>query len=138
MLWAGASVTPASAQAGGEALTPYMAQFQRHMHKLALSIDATNQPLAQFYTTKLKEDLEIVGKKVPTYDNLQVGALSKAMLGAPLTPLETALKGSDWAAINKAYDGVMTGCNSCHIATQRQFIKVTRVKTNPFSQDFAK
>jgi len=33
---------------------------------------------------------------------------------------------------------VLTGCNSCHIATQRPFVKVARVKTNPFAQDFAK
>jgi hypothetical protein len=115
-----------------------MTQFQRHLHKLGLAIDATNQPLAAFYASKLKEDVEVVAKKVPTYENLQIGALSQAMLGAPLTPLETALKGTDWAAINKAYDGVLTGCNSCHIATQRQYVKVTRVKTNPYSQDFAK
>jgi len=130
--------SPALAQAGSGPLTPYMAHFQRHFHKLGLAIDATNQPLAAFYASKLLEDLDDVGKKMPTYDNLQIGALSKAMLGAPLTPLETALKGSDWGAINQAYDGVMTGCNNCHIATQRPFIKVARVKTNPYSQNFAK
>lgn len=130
--------SPALAQAAGEPLAPHMGDFQRYMHKLGLALDAGNQPLADFYTQKIRENMEFLEKKYPTWDNLQIGALAKAMLGAPLAPMEAALKKGDMAAANSAYDTLMSGCNNCHVATQRPFIKITRDKTNTYSQNFAK
>jgi hypothetical protein len=139
LLWDGGNpATTAYAQSSSEPLAPYMSHFQHYMHKMALAIDAGNQPLAEFYASKVRENVTIVEKKFPTWENLQVGALATAMLGAPLKPLEDALAKGDMAAANGAYDTLVTGCNNCHVATQRQYIKVTRVKSNPYNQSFAK
>lgn len=138
-MWNGGTATPAFAQAGGESLSPYMNHFQRYMHKLALAIDAGNQPLAEFYAKKIGENLAVVEGKFPNWENLQVGALAKAMVGAPLTPLEAAIGKGDMAAASTAYDALMNnGCNGCHVATQRPYLKVIRTKSNPFNQSFAK
>jgi hypothetical protein len=140
-LWQqGVSTTPAPAyaQASSESLAPYMGHFQRYVHKMALAIDAGNQPLAEFYASKVRENMETVEKKFPKWENFQVGALVTAMLGAPLKPVEDALAAGDMAKAGTAYDTLVGGCNNCHVATQRQYIKVTRPKTNPYGQDFSK
>jgi hypothetical protein len=129
-------VTPAQAE---EPLGPYMNDLQRYSHKLGLSIDAGNQPLAEFYSSKLTEAMGLIETKFPTWQKLQIGALMKAMLGAPLTPLGAAIGKGDMAGASSAYDALLAnGCNGCHVATQRPFIKVTRVKSNPYNQSFSK
>jgi mono/diheme cytochrome c family protein len=139
-MWGGGdSATPVFAQSGGESLAPYMNDFQRYMHKMALAIDAGNKPLAEFYAAKTRENLGLVEKKFPNWENLQIGALATAMVGAPLKPLEDAIGKGDMAAASTAYDALMNnGCNGCHVATQRPFLKVTRAKANPFNQSFSK
>jgi hypothetical protein len=141
LLWQAGVTTnpaPAYAQAAGEPLAPYMGHFQRYTHKLALAIDAGNQPLAEFYAAKVRENMGVVEKKFPKWETFQVGALVTAMLGAPLKPVEDALKAGDMAKASTAYDALIGGCNNCHVATQRQFIKVTRSNKNPYEQDFSK
>ncbi len=127
---------PATANSG-ESLTPYMSQFQRYSHKLGLSIDAKNKELSGFYLLKIKETMGEVETRFPTWEKLQVGALVKAMLGATSGQVEGAVAKGDWAAASTAYDAMLAnGCNGCHVATQRTYIKIIRTKSNPFSQTF--
>jgi hypothetical protein len=131
-----ATAAPAQTQ---EPLASHMGDLQRYAHKLGLALDAGNQPLAEFYRSKLEETMGVVEKKYATWESLQIGSLMKAMLGAPLAPVGDALDKGDLAAASTAFDALLTnGCNGCHTATQRQFIKIKRVKSNPFDQDFAK
>jgi hypothetical protein len=124
---------------GDEELSMYMAQLQRHAHKLGLSIDAKNGDLAAFYLTEINELVPLIAKKFPQYDGVQVGALIGAMLTPYTKPLDDALKAGDWAQTGAAFDKMITGgCNGCHTATQHGFIKITRSKSNPFGQDFSK
>jgi len=133
-------LTPAPALAdvteSGEELSMYMAQMQRLTHKLGLAIDAGNKDLATFYLGEMGETADVIERRFPMYDNFQIGALVKAMLRPSLAPVAVALEGGDMAAASTAYEGALTSCNSCHIATQRTFIKVTRIKTNPYAQSF--
>lgn len=136
----GPSLAPAPAIAdvtsSGEELSMYMAHMQRLTHKLGLAIDAGNKDLATFYLGEMGETADVIVRKVPEYDTFQIGALMTAMLRPSLAPATMALEGGDMAAVSKAYEGVITACNSCHVATQRAFIKVTRAKTNPYAQSF--
>lgn len=141
LLWDGggpANPSTAYAQASDEPLAPYMGHFQRYVHKMALAIDAGNQPLAQFYADKVRENMTTVETKFPKWQNFQVGSLVKAMLGAPMKPLEEAIKAGDMAKASGAYDTLIGGCNNCHVATQHQFVKVVREKGNPYFQNFSK
>jgi hypothetical protein len=139
LLWHAFDSTPARADitAQGEELSVYMGRLQRHTHKLGLSIDAGNQELAKFYMTEIGETVDMITKRFPDYNKLQIAALTTAML-APFTgPLKTAVE-TNFAGASAAYDKFIAGCNGCHAATQRQYVKITRSKTNPYPQDFSK
>ena len=127
-----ADVTPA-----GDDLAMYMANLQRDSHKLGLSIQAKNKPLAEFYATELGEMFEIIQKKFPTYEGFQIAALSKAMIDPAKPALSKALAASDWPGATTAYDKYLAACNGCHQAVQHPFVKLVAPTGNPFNQSFA-
>jgi hypothetical protein len=127
----------ADVTASGEELSTYMNHMQRHSHKLGLSIQAKNKPLADFYFTELGETLEIIQKKFPQYDGLQIAALSKAMIDPVKPALAKSLAAGDWAAAPVAYDKLLAACNNCHVAVKHEFVKVVVPTGNPFNQSFA-
>jgi hypothetical protein len=127
-----ADVTPS-----GDDLASYMANLQRDSHKLGLSIQAKNKPLAEFYVTELGEMFEIIQKKFPTYEGFQIAALSKAMIDPAKPALSKALAASDWPGATTAYDKYLAACNGCHQAVQHPFVKIVAPTGNPFNQSFA-
>jgi len=127
-----ADVTPA-----GEELAVYMSHAQRHAHKLGLSIQNKNKPLADFYFTELGETFELIEKKFPQYENMQIAALAKAMLDPAKPALYKALTTGDWPNASIAYDKYLAACNTCHVATQHPFVKIVAPTGNPFNQSFA-
>ena len=142
-LYTGSPIAPApvlaDVTAGGEELSVYMGIMQRHTQKLGLALDAGNKDLAAFYYQELSEAAEVIQKKFPgEYDGFQINALLGAMLVSQMGPIKAGLDKGDMAAASSGYDGMITACNSCHLATQHAFLKVSRTKTNPFNQDFSK
>lgn len=127
-----ADVTPA-----GEELAPYMSTQQRHMHKLGLAIQSKNKPLAQFYLKEIEEGFEVVEKKFPTYETFQIAALVKAMFDPAKPALAKALGASDWPGATVAYSGLVTACNTCHVAVTHDYIKIAVPTSNPFNQTFS-
>ena len=127
-----ADVTPS-----GEDLASFMTHLQRHSHKLGLSIQAKNKPLAEFYLTELDEMFEIIQKKFPQYEGIQVAALSKAMIDPAKPALTKALAASDWPRATAAYDKYIAACNGCHQAAEHPFVKIVPPTLNPFNQSFA-
>jgi hypothetical protein len=121
----------------GEELAVYMSHAQRHAHKLGLSIQAKNKPLAEFYLTELAETFELVQKKFPQYEGVQVAALSKAMLDPVKPALSKSLAAGDFATAAIAYDKYLAACNNCHVAAKHEFVKVVAPTGNPFNQSFA-
>jgi len=132
-------VADARAQAASEeSLSMYMSTLQTFSQKLGLAVAASNQPLADFYLTELNEQLATIQKKYPAYKGLQIAALSKAMMDPYTKPMGDAIATGDFTKIKPAYEKLITGCNGCHTATQRPFIKVVPATSNPYNQDFAK
>ena len=116
----------------------YMDHMRRQTHKLQLSIEAKNKALASFYIVEIGETVEVIKSKFPQYDGLQIAALTNAMLPPYLTPLGKAIEDGNWAAASTAYSNLLTGgCNGCHTATQRAFVKIVASKSNPYNQDFS-
>ena len=134
--WSGLSEPAYAAPAGGEALTFYMDHLRRLTHKLGLSIDAKNAPLATFYAQKVTEFVEVIKTKFPQYDGLQINALATAMLSPQVAVVSKTVESKNWTKASTDYDNLIAGCNGCHAATQRPFIKVVRSKANPYNQDF--
>ncbi len=131
-------VSPAYADAAnGEELAVYMSDAQRHAHKLGLSIQSKNQPLADFYFHELGETFEAIEKHFPQYDGMQIAALSKAMLDPAKPALSKSIAAGNWPTASIAYDKLVAACNSCHVATEHAFVKITVPTHNPFNQTFA-
>lgn len=127
-----ADVTPS-----GEELAPYMAMMQHLTHKLGLSLQARNAPLAGFYIQEIEETATVIQKKFPTYDKVAVGQLMGAMLVPSITPLEKAIKASNWAISSAGYTKLLDSCNGCHAAAEHPFIKIAAPTSNPFNQSFS-
>lgn len=134
----GAGVRDSRAETtSGDELSQYMALMQHHVHKLGLALQAKNTPLAGFYLEEVEETAGIIQKKFPTYDKIAVGQLMSAMLVPSIAPLEKSIKTSNWALSNSGYTNLINSCNTCHVAAQHSFIKITVPTQNPFNQSFS-
>jgi hypothetical protein len=120
-----------------EELVPYMALMQHLSHKLGLSIQAKNSPLAAFYLEEIEENVALIQKKFPTYDKRAVGQLAGVMFVPAIAPLEKSIKASNWAMSNAGYTKLVESCNGCHAATEHAFVKITAPAANPFNQSFS-
>jgi hypothetical protein len=138
LLAGGAPVRESRADAGAtEKLVPYMEILQHLSHKLGLSIQAKNEPLASFYLQEIDETVGLIRKKFPTYDNMEIGSLTNAMIQPSIDPLRKQLKAKNWVIINAGYTKLIDSCNDCHGATDHEFIQITSPTGNPFNQTFS-
>ena len=138
LLWGGRPVSESRADAGAtEELVPYMEILQHLSHKLGLAIQAKNEPLASFYVDETEETIEIIRKKFPTYDKMEIASLAGAMIVPQIDPLRVSLKAKNWVTTNASYTKFVDSCNGCHAATAHKFIVITAPTTNPFNQTFA-
>ena len=136
--WSGLTVPANADTVQGEALTFYMDHLRRLTHKLGLSIDARNPALASFYAKEITEFTGVIKAKFPQYDGFQISALMTAMLNPQVAVLTQTIEKKDWNKASADYNNMLTaGCNGCHAAVQRPFIKIIHSKTNPYNQDFS-
>ncbi len=141
-VWMAVSLVRASSEArahetpSGEELADYMAMVQRHAHKLGLSIESKNQPLAQFYAEELEETFEKIEATFPEYDGHPIARLVETVVDPVREPLEDALKAGDWNAAQGAYGRYLDACNGCHAAAGHPFVKIVAPSSNPFNQSF--
>lgn len=130
-------LTAAASEGEGDVeLVDNMSQLQYFSHKAALSIDAENRQLADFYVHELEEMLEQT-ESIESYDGHPIGELAGAMLRPAVEDLEEALDEGEWPAVNSAYDSMIDSCNACHQATEHGYIKIERSSQNPYMQDFS-
>ncbi len=125
-------------------LAHLMATLQRLTHKLALSADAGNAPLAAFYLHESLEQLQTIQNEAPEYENHPIALLIdrlarpayadlQASLNYPVTPPPPASR----EVLLRGVDQVIASCNECHAATRHAFLRITRgTETNPFNQSF--
>ncbi len=119
-------------------LAAQMKDMQYWTHKLALSIEAENTELADFYHHELEEAVEDLTGSIDTYDGFPIAQLTTAMLLPALENLENELDSGDWSAVRESFSSVIASCNSCHQATAHGYIRITEAYgNNPFNQSFA-
>jgi len=116
-------------------LAHLMSNAQYFMHKVGLSIEAKNEKLAKFYAYELEEVIEEISE-VETYDAFPIGQLTKTMLLPEFSALYDAINSANLKSAGDQYDIVINACNSCHMATKHEFIKIQRSDTNPYLQSF--
>lgn len=135
---------PAAEPTPAPELALLMGTLQRLTHKLALSADAGNAPLAAFYLHESLEQLRAIQKESPEYENQPIAVLIDRLalpayadlqksLDYPHTPTPPASRD----VLLRGLDRVIASCNECHAATQHAVIQITRgTEVNPFNQSF--
>lgn len=131
----GVAVVPAHADAPG--LAVLMERMQTYTHKLQLSIEARNAPLAHFYLHELEETSEYVAEHVEHYDDYPVGRLLAEMLLPKIERMEELVEAGQWPASDAEFTDLVGACNACHLVTGHDFIRIAPASGNPFAQDFS-
>lgn len=112
-----------------------MAKFQYFMHKTALSLDAKNLELVDFYAHEIKENLEAT-EDYGNYDGFSIGQMVKQTLTPEFEKFEEYVDANDLNAANQQFNKVTEACNSCHRSTKKGFIRMERLTINPYLQSF--
>ena len=114
-------------------LGEFMAATQLRHAKLWFAGKAKNWALAGYEIDEIKEGLEDAAKQVPTHDGFAIADMIRANTLGPLEELEKAVDGKSSAKFVAAFDKLTTGCNACHAAVKKEFIKIQRPSAPPLS-----
>lgn len=116
-------------------LVSHMGNMQTYMHKTALSLDARNPELVYFYTHEIEETIEAV-KAIGTFKEYDIKVLIEHLLVPEFGKFEDLVKAQQLDEADAQFSKLVNGCNSCHDAVKRGYIRIQRVSGNPFMQDF--
>jgi hypothetical protein len=127
----------APALAGEPGLVVLMERLQTYAHKLQLSVEARNAPLAGFYIHELEETGEFIAENISQYHDHPVGELTRTMLLPAIERLEDSIEAAAWADSDANFLDLVRACNACHLVTGHGFIRIKPATGNPYAQDFA-
>jgi hypothetical protein len=130
-----APTAPALGDSPGLAML--MERMQTYTHKLQLSVEARNEPLAHFYLHELEETSDYVAENIAHYHDYPVGPLVREMLLPRIEDLEDAVEAGEWAAADTRFADMLRACNACHVATNHGYVQIAPAAGNPFAQDFS-
>lgn len=119
----------------GDNLVSQMGRLQYFSHKLGLAVSANNKALQGFYVHEVEEVVEEL-TEIEDFDGIPIGKLVTTILVPQLEKAEQAVKGSDSAAVDAAFDELLSACNSCHQNANRPYLHVERRTDNPYLQSF--
>ncbi|MFT6849382.1 MAG: hypothetical protein ACJATA_000177 [Sphingobacteriales bacterium] len=130
-----------SPSSGGEDydLVDGMGKFQRYSQKLSFSLNSKNWDLADFYLHEIEEIAEDLVHNQIMYEGNNISQQVKQILIPSIDDLKTEIDGKNEKNAAKKYTFLIGSCNTCHIATQHQFIKITMpnsLSVNPYNQQF--
>ena len=137
-----ASVMLAVAEPAKKPYEPGLGEFMmatqvRHA-KLWFAGNENNWDLASYEIDEIKEGLEDAESLIPTQDGIPVGEMIKTVIDPRIEELEKAVKEKNSAAFMVAFDNLTNGCNSCHAAANKPFIRIQRPVAPPqTNQNFA-
>lgn len=131
--------TPLQEESPAPELALLMSDLQRLTHKMALSANEGNAPLAGFYLHESLEQLKAIQTEAPEYERLPIALLIDRLALPAYEPFKAALAEQplNRDRLMSALDGVIQTCNACHAATEHGFLQITRgTEVNPFNQSF--
>jgi hypothetical protein len=137
-----ASAMLADAQPAKEPYEPGLGEFMtatqlRHA-KLWFAGKNNNWALAGYEIDEVKEGLEDAAKLHSTFDGVPVAEMIKTIIDPRIERLEKAIDAKNSSQFVAAFDELTNGCNSCHAAAGKPFIRIQRPSEPPLSnQSFA-
>ena len=137
-----ASVMFAAAQPAREPYQPGLGEFMtatqlRHA-KLWFAGRESNWDLAAYEIDEIKEGLEEARRLHPTLDGIPVAEMIKTIIDPRVAELEKAVSAKSNDRFAVAFDELTSGCNACHAAANKPFIRIQRPIASPLTnQNFA-
>jgi hypothetical protein len=137
-----ASVVLVAAQPAKGPFEPGLGEFMtatqlRHA-KLWFAGKENNWDLAAYEIDEIKEGLEGAARLFPTFEGIPVADMIKTIIDPRIDKLEVAVRAKSSAKFTVAFDELTSGCNSCHAAANKPFIRIQRPIAPPLTnQNFA-
>jgi hypothetical protein len=124
------SVMFAAAQPAKERYEPGLGEFMtatqlRHA-KLWFAGRESNWDLAAYEIDEIKEGLEEARRLHPTIDGIPVAEMMKTIIDPRVAELEKAVSAKSNDRFTVAFDELTSGCNACHAAANKPFIRIQR------------
>jgi hypothetical protein len=132
----------ADAQPAKEPYKPGLGEFMtatqlRHA-KLWFAGKRNNWGLAGYEIDEIKEGLEDAARLHSTFNEVPVAEMIKSIIDPRIERLEKAIEAKNSTQFIAAFDELTNGCNSCHAAAGKPFIRIQRPSEPPLSnQNFA-
>ena len=115
-----------------------MLSIQTHHEKLYYACKEENWDLSSFLIHELEEGFEDVQKYHPIHDEIDLNNLVLNLALPAIKKLEVSIKDESKENFDSNFMKLTNACNSCHIATNHQFIKIQLPTTRRFTnQNFS-
>lgn len=113
----------------------HMSFMSRYTEKLYFAGAAENWELADLYSHEIEE----IGESLDgyTYHGLDIGELVAQMMLPQIEKVEDAIDAQDARLFAENYQILIDSCNSCHVASDYEILRVTIPQVNPYAQDFS-
>jgi hypothetical protein len=119
-------------------LGEFMTATQLRHAKLWFAGKNDNWGLAAYEVDEIKEGLEDAARLHATFEGIPVAEMIKTIIDPRLEQLEKAIAAKSGTRFIAAFDDLTDGCNSCHAAAGKPFIRIQRPTAPPLSnQNFA-
>ncbi len=127
---------PAYAPGLGDFMTAYV---QPHHLKLWYAGKAENWPLAAYEADELGETFEDVATYQADWEDVPVAQLIKTIIEPALGTMKSAIAAKNEQRFEAAYTALTSGCDQCHSAAKKPFIKIKVPTKDPSftDQDFS-
>src|ERR1700760_1485781 len=118
-------------------LAEFMTATQLRHAKLWFAVKYSNWGLTAYEVDEIKEGLEDASKLHATFEGIPVAEMIKTIIEPRIEKLEKAIAAKSSTQFAAAFDDLTDGCNSCHAAANKPFIRIQRPTAPPLSnQDF--
>lgn len=107
----------------------YMSMIQNHHVKIYFSIQNENWKLAEYEIHEMNESLtKIETELLDREESKKISSLYPIV-----TNLENSIREKKIESARNEFSKLTDSCNSCHMETKFEFIKIQIPKSNPFS-----
>ena len=119
-------------------LGEFMTATQLRHAKLWFAGKNDNWGLAAYEVDEIKEGLEDAARLHSIFQGIPVAEMIKTIIDPRIERLEKAIAAKNGTQFVAAFDDLTDGCNACHAAAGKPFIRIQRPTAPPLTnQNFA-
>jgi len=119
-------------------LGEFMTATQLRHAKLWFAGKNDNWGLAAYEADEIKEGLEDAARLHSIFQGIPVAKMIKTIINPRIERLEKAIAAKNGTQFVAAFDDLTDGCNACHAAAGKPFIRIQRPTAPPLTnQNFA-